>query len=368
MLVVERERVFRDRVRGEVMATWGTVEAKRLGLLELLRERCATDVRYLNYCIEGDVAAFYDLPATAPNFEPSLGFHHPVMQQALIEEAAAAGATVWRPSRLVSLTPGDPPAVEVTVDGDVRTVSARLIVGADGRDSQVAHLVGLPRRTDPDELLAAGLLVRGDMDTGDAINMFIGEAPGQIAGITRIAPGLYRLYLFHHVDALPRRLSGTRDVETVLAHVRGAGAPAAWLADVQPEGPLATFDGAHRWVEHPHRDGVVLVGDAAGASDPAWGSGLSRTLRDVRLLRDALLADPDWARAADEYAARHDAFWVQLRDVEHLTAGAMMSVGAEGAARRARAFEIFDRVPELELWTYGPEARCDDAVRAELLA
>jgi hypothetical protein len=32
VLLVERERVFRDRVRGEVMATWGTVEAKRLGL------------------------------------------------------------------------------------------------------------------------------------------------------------------------------------------------------------------------------------------------------------------------------------------------------------------------------------------------
>ena len=28
VLLVERERAFRDRVRGEVMATWGTVEAK----------------------------------------------------------------------------------------------------------------------------------------------------------------------------------------------------------------------------------------------------------------------------------------------------------------------------------------------------
>jgi hypothetical protein len=43
-------------------------------------------------------------------------------------------------------------------------------------------------------------------------------------------------------------------------------------------------------------------------------------------------------------------------------------VGPDGASRRARALEIFDRVPELETWTYGPEAHCDDAVRAELLA
>jgi 2-polyprenyl-6-methoxyphenol hydroxylase-like FAD-dependent oxidoreductase len=67
VLVVERDRVFRDRVRGEVMATWGTVEAKRLGLFGLLRERCATEVRYLTYCVEGVVAASADLPTAAPH-------------------------------------------------------------------------------------------------------------------------------------------------------------------------------------------------------------------------------------------------------------------------------------------------------------
>ena len=120
----------------------------------------------------------------APHFEPSLAFHHPVMQQALIEEAAVAGATVWRPSKLVSLTAGGPPTAEVMVDGVARTVTARLVVGADGRNSRVVHLCGFDRHADPDELLAAGLLVRGDMDTGDAVNMFIGQAAGQIAAVT----------------------------------------------------------------------------------------------------------------------------------------------------------------------------------------
>jgi 2-polyprenyl-6-methoxyphenol hydroxylase-like FAD-dependent oxidoreductase len=367
VLVVERDRVFRDRVRGEVMATWGTVEAKRLGLFGLLRERCATEVRYLTYCVEGVVAASADLPTAAPHFEPSLAFHHPVMQEALIEEAALAGATVWRPSRLVSLTPGNPPAAEVMVDGVVRTVIARLIVGADGRDSQVARLVGFERLADPDELLAAGLLVQGEMDTGDAINMFIGQAAGQIAGVTRIAPSLYRLYFFHHIHAIPSRLSGARDVEAAFSYLRDAGVPGEWLANARPEGPLATFDGAHRWIERPYKNGVVLVGDAAGASDPSWGSGLSRTLRDVRLLHDVLVSATDWPRAADEYAGQHDEFWERLRDIERLTAKALMSVGPDGASRRGRALEIFDRVPELEIWTYGPEAHCDDGVRADLL-
>jgi hypothetical protein len=97
-------------------------------------------------------------------------------------------------------------------------------------------------------------------------------------------------------------------------------------------------------------------------------SGLSCALRDVRLLRDALTADKDWPLAADVYAEQHDEFWERLHDAERLSAAALMSVGPAGASRRARALEIFDRVPELETWTYGPEAHCDDAVRAELLA
>ena len=91
-------------------------------------------------------------------------------------------------------------------------------------------------------------------------------------------------------------------------------------------------------------------------------------MRDVRLLRDALTADNDWPLAADEYAGQHDEFWERLHDAERLSAAALMSVGPDGASRRERALEIFDRVPELEIWTYGPEAHCDDAVRAELLA
>ena len=107
VLVVERERVFRDRVRGEAIAAWGTAEAKRLGLDELMRERCAIEVRYLTYHVEG-VGEPLDLRRAAPHFAASLAFDHPVMQEALIDEAALAGATVWRPSRLVSLTAGRP--------------------------------------------------------------------------------------------------------------------------------------------------------------------------------------------------------------------------------------------------------------------
>jgi 2-polyprenyl-6-methoxyphenol hydroxylase-like FAD-dependent oxidoreductase len=43
VLVVEREKQFKDRVRGEVMGPWGVAETQALGLYNLLRTTCAHD-------------------------------------------------------------------------------------------------------------------------------------------------------------------------------------------------------------------------------------------------------------------------------------------------------------------------------------
>ena len=304
--VVEREHVYRDRVRGEVIAAWGTVEARRLGLFDWLVDGCAVEVPDLTNHVDGEQFPPIDLCTAAPHSEPSLAFLHPVMQEALIEQAAVAGATILRPAKVASLTPGDPPMVEIAVDDSVLTLRPRLVVGADGRDSHVSRLAGFDRKADPEELLSTGLLVEGEMDTAGAMHYLLGRTAGHSAAVCEVSPHLYRLYLFRHTDAAASRLSGPRDFETTLVNLRDAGIPDEWLSGAQLRGPLATFDGSHRWIERPHRDGVVLVGDAAGASDPAWGSGLGRTLRDVRLLRDALVADADWDKAANAYAEQHD--------------------------------------------------------------
>ena len=51
----------------------------------------------------------------------------------VFEEAASAGATVWRPSRLVSLTPGDRPEAEIVVDGKVFEVKEPVRPAGGGR-------------------------------------------------------------------------------------------------------------------------------------------------------------------------------------------------------------------------------------------
>src|SRR5579862_5355819 len=47
VLLLERQRGYRDRVRGEYMAPWGVLEARALGLEDVIRCPDAPDVRYM---------------------------------------------------------------------------------------------------------------------------------------------------------------------------------------------------------------------------------------------------------------------------------------------------------------------------------
>ena len=67
VLVLEREKQFKDRVRGEAIVSWGVAEANELGICGLLREKCAHQVPQ----VDGG-AGLRDLKATTPQQLPLL--------------------------------------------------------------------------------------------------------------------------------------------------------------------------------------------------------------------------------------------------------------------------------------------------------
>ena len=118
-------------------------------------------------------------------------------------------------------------------------------------------------------------------------------------------------------------------------------------------------------MDHPYRDGVALVGDAAATSDPTWGQGISLTLRDVRTLRDRLLAGEDWSAAGHAYAAEHDRYYAAVHRVDGWFADVFMEVGPQADERRARALPLIaadqTRIPDVPF--SGPEQPADEAAR-----
>jgi 2-polyprenyl-6-methoxyphenol hydroxylase-like FAD-dependent oxidoreductase len=157
VLVLERTTEFRDRIRGEVLVPWGYAEAKRLGLDRAL-EPLSNALRRWDVVLNGATVFQRDVPSTCLPGLPVLTYYHPAAQQAVLDAATSAGATVLRGARVTSVEPGETPRVTFRHEGKERSVRTRVVAGADGRGSSVRSWCGFEARRERERRLFAGLL------------------------------------------------------------------------------------------------------------------------------------------------------------------------------------------------------------------
>ena len=96
ILVLERERQFKDRVRGEYLAPWGVAEARTLGLYDVLRDTCGHALLWIETYVDSRPPRRRHLPSSTPHQVPAMGLYHPAMQEVALQAAEAAGAEVQR--------------------------------------------------------------------------------------------------------------------------------------------------------------------------------------------------------------------------------------------------------------------------------
>jgi len=360
VLVLERETNFRDRVRGEFMTPWGVAEASSLGIYELIRDNCGIDaqVSHLGFGPR-------DLPSTTPQQLPGLGFCHPEMQELLLGAAASAGAEVKRGVTVTSIKTGSTPAVTFQDEnGEDKEVNARLVVAADGRTSSARKWAGFDVKESPQPFYFAGLLLKGVAAPESDVYLLFLPQLGSCTAITPVGRGRFRTYVAYSDDQ-GMRLQGEQNVSRFLADAKRADQVSDFFDEAEAIGPLASFRCGDFWVEHPFKDGVALIGDAGSTSDPAFGQGLATTARDVRVLRDCLLATDDWNEAGHAFAQEHDRYSQVLRRVSQWYRSLFLEQGVDADARRARAMPLIaqdeTRVPD-HLFS-GPELPADDSVR-----
>jgi menaquinone-9 beta-reductase len=213
-------------------------------------------------------------------------------------------------------------------------------------------------------LLGAALLLDEMRVADDTSLIVINPALGQEATLFPQGGGRVRCYLIYSPETVAR-LQGEADAPRLIEECIRTGIPREHFNGARVVSPLASFDMTEQWVEHPYRDGVTLLGDAAGASDPSWGQGLSMTVRDVRVLSENLLASEDWEAAGHAYARARDGYFKAGITVEDWYFELFLRQGPEAAARRARALPLFatqpDRAPDH--FFSGPDLPCDDRVR-----
>ena len=369
VLVIERERQFKDRVRGEQMQPWGVAEARTLDIYELLRTTCGHEQPWIDMFLGPVPFAHRHLPETTPSGAPHFNFHHPRMQEVLLDAAAEAGADVRRGATVMDVRAGTPPTAIVGQDGAAEEITARLVVAADGRTSGARRWRPFTTNRDQPFLMIAGLLVDGLSIRDDTGLIFMNPQISQGAYLFPQGGGRARVYVSYPVTA-PARLQGEKDVPAFIDAFARTGAPSDLFAGSRPAGPLASFDAADAWVDHPYADGLALIGDAAASNDPAWGQGMSLALRDARTLRDRLLETEDWDAAAHAYADEHDRYYRVIHEVSRAFHEMFMFSGPEADARRARALPLIAadprRVPD-HLFA-GPELPWNAEVRRRFFA
>lgn len=361
VLLVEPERAFRDRIRGEGLHSWGVAEARKLGVLSLLLETCARSLPSWDVHVAGRHIERRDLPSSTLAGCTSLSFSHPEMQETLLAEATRAGAHVARGVRLTGIEPGDP--VRVTLDGEPGDARAPLVVLATGRSAVPREVLGLTTVRGEAGLSVAGLQLEGVDAREDAVAMFLAPALGILAPWFPLPRGRARLYLAFHPSRVGRTFAGAGAIAAFLDTAREVGVPAAWLEGATASGPLGTFDGtpvASRGVPPP---GIALVGDAAGSLDPAFGAGLSLALLDARTLTDAVLGGATADEACRAHRAERAGYYARLVRLESILRRVLYG-STSGAPPR---LDLLPSVRELRLDTVGGGPWCrvdDDAERA----
>jgi len=360
VLVLEREKQFKDRVRGEAIVPWGVAEANELGISGMLKARCAHEVPHIE-----TGSGLRDLKATTTQQLPLLSFPHQAMQETLLEHAEEAGVEVRRGVSVHYVEGGTEPGAFVNGSG-VERVSARLLIVADGRGSALRKQAGFSVSEQSNACYMAGVLLTNVHASPEIMHAIFNSELGTWTGLIPRANDQFRAY-FTYPKSMGIRIQGESMLDLFM---REAAKSYPLIADLcagaRCVGPLASFDVSDTWVEEPYRDGVVLVGDAAATTDPTFGQGLSFALRAARVLRDELTSNSDWTVAGHRYAEQNRRSFHACHEVAGWMRTVFQDPSPQGTELRARTMPLIaedpTRVPDHIL--SGPDLPLNAQVRS----
>lgn len=169
-------------------------------------------------------------------------------------------------------------------NGSVRSLRARLVVGADGRDSRIARLAKAPTRATPHGRFSYAGYYEGPPPPG-APDGSLWILDPQWAAAFPTDGGLTMYGCMPTKDRLPEF---RRDLEGALISFIADLPDAPPILESRRVGPIiGKIEMPNLWRE-PVSSGLALVGDASLATDPLWGVGCGWAFQSAEWLADAV--------------------------------------------------------------------------------
>lgn len=372
VLVIDRESFPSDILSTHFLAFNAVESLSRLGVLErieaagfrrVLRHRAWID----DICI--------DVPS-GPRGTFSIAPRRIVLDQVLIDRARECGAEVIERARADALLFEDGVVVGVAIQmigGERREIRSRVLVGADGKGSQVARWAGAEKYN--------------ERPAGRPIYL------GYFHGVTELAEPTIEMFFATNrigfcfpmrpnedllcVEAQPEDFEEIRSDPLPWFRAAIATLPGmdARTCDAKLEGKLLGIRSVDNFFRKPYGPGWALTGDAAYVKDPCTGYGIGDALLQGFMLAKSLGATLDgapWDATMAAYHERRDAVMTPLFEQTVAAVSAADSPASDLDRLRAMLISQHDvrklvrALPELAVQAFDPIDQLRHAFTAQL--
>jgi 2-polyprenyl-6-methoxyphenol hydroxylase-like FAD-dependent oxidoreductase len=316
--VLEQAAFPRDTLSTHLIHAQALAFLDRLGVMEEIRATGAPIIGRFETRQE-DLEYVTPIPQQPDDVGGFVSVRRALLDPILAGAAAEAGGDVRMETKVTGLLRehGRVVGVRVAVHDSETTLRARLVVGADGRNSTIASLVEARKyNLTPNERFVYWSFFEGAEPGSDPTSILHHWGERIVIG-NPTDSGLYQVIVAPDLAELPRF---REDLEgSFIEHARSCRPVAQALQNARRVGKIF---GILRW-EGFFRDacgpGWVLVGDAGHFKDPTPGQGIQDAFRQVDALAPAIAgaldgsaADVDraleaWGRWRDEDATEH--YW-----------------------------------------------------------
>lgn len=293
----ERRDLARDPNRGDLMHPPTVEIARRLGILDLLKDRGAIALRGVETV---DPSGELSVKTTV---EGSLILNHAELEAAFLDAAQSSGATAQADVARSLVRDGESAVGGWLVETDNGTTRARFLVGADGAGSLTRRTLAIP--------------LEDDYEYDNCIAVLHGTRPpwlepeygwqlihpdGAVFILPTTPSGRVRLVvLIRRSDAKVWMTSS----EAELADRLGERHPSLYGLDLTKRGGSHVYRLKRTHAARYSEDGAALAGDAAHTVHSMGGQGLNIAIQDSMKLAELVapvLRDPTAANTALTHA------------------------------------------------------------------